>query len=59
MIKELLIFGIIQIVDIIGQPPNPYDEYGCCVSCGFSWCPDLNRCVRLWETYCKSLDNGH
>ena len=36
---------------------SPYDEYGCCVSCGYTWCPDLNTCVRLWETYCKSLTN--
>jgi hypothetical protein len=36
---------------------SPYDENGCCVSCGYTWCPDLNSCVRLWETYCKSLNN--
>ena len=29
-----MLFSIwIMIVDIIGQPPNPYDENGCCVSC--------------------------
>jgi hypothetical protein len=38
---------------------SPYDEYGCCVSCGYVWCEFLNECVRLWETYCASLDNGH
>jgi len=38
---------------------SPYDEYGCCSSCGYSWCPDLNECIRIWETYCKSLDKGH
>ena len=55
-----MLFSIwIMIVDIIGQPPNPYDENGCCVSCGYNWCPDLEECVRLWETYCKSLDTGH
>jgi len=36
---------------------NPYDKDGCCVSCGYTWCPDLEECVRVWETYCKSLEN--
>ena len=55
MIQMLLFL----ILDIMGQPPNPYDQYGCCVSCGYTWCPDLNECIRVWETYCKSLENGH
>lgn len=39
---------------------SPYDEHGCCASCGYVWCEILNSCVRQWETYCASLDNdGH
>jgi len=38
---------------------SPYDEYGCCISCGYTYCEALNRCVRAWEEYCSSLDNGH
>ena len=38
---------------------SPYDEYGCCISCGYTWCASLNTCVRIWETYCESLENGH
>jgi hypothetical protein len=38
---------------------SPYDQYGCCVSCGYTWCETLNECVRVWETYCKSLEDGH
>lgn len=59
MIASISIIMMRGIFDIIGQPPNPYDENGCCVSCGYTWCPDLEDCVRVWETYCKSLDNGH
>lgn len=40
------------------KPPNPYDTHGCCLSCGFNWCDTLNECVRVWETYCESLENG-
>ena len=31
-------------------------EGGCCFSCGYSWCPSTNNCVRPWETYCQELD---
>lgn len=33
---------------------NPYDKYGCCISCGYSWCEALGECIRLWETSCSS-----
>lgn len=51
-------FMMAQIL-IDAMVKSPYDENGCCVSCGYVWCETLNECVRLWETYCKSLDNGH
>ena len=35
----LLFYGL--VIDIIGQPPNPYDENGCCISCGYQWCETL------------------
>jgi len=31
---------------------NMYDEYGCCSSCGYSWCEELSECIRVWETEC-------
>ena len=37
---------------------SPYDNNGCCISCGYNWCETLNECVRVWETYCESLENG-
>lgn len=40
--------------------PQPYDEHGCCISCGYSYCPELAGCVRVWETICPSLiKTGH
>jgi hypothetical protein len=53
---------IITLVNsVMSVPIYPYDDYGgdkgCCVSCGYTWCPDLEECVRVWETYCKSLEN--
>ena len=26
------------------------DENNCCASCGYSYCPSLDSCVRPWET---------
>ena len=28
----------------------------CCESCGYSYCPSLDTCVRPWETYCQEFD---
>lgn len=33
-----------------------HDKQGCCLSCGFSYCPSLDNCVRPWETYCQEFD---
>ena len=56
-------YPVYQVPDpeIIYLPiPKPIgankDEGGCCISCGYSWCPSLNNCVRSWETYCQELD---
>ena len=32
------------------------DEYGCCNSCGYDYCPSLDDCIRPWETYCQEMD---
>jgi hypothetical protein len=32
------------------------DDNGCCVSCGYQYCPSLDTCLRSWETYCKDFD---
>jgi hypothetical protein len=44
-----LINGVLSIPII-----KPYDDNGCCTSCGYTWCEDLQECVRPWETYCKN-----
>jgi len=36
---------------------TPYDDYGCCVSCGYTYCHTLLECVRPWETECPKLIN--
>lgn len=32
------------------------DEYGCKPSAGYSWCPSLDDCVRVWETLCPEYE---
>ena len=53
MIKKLIFVIIINMVR------SPYDKNGCCISCGYTWCETLNECVRVWETYCESLEDIH
>ena len=31
---------------------NPYDDYGCCVSCGYIYCKSLALCLRPWIEEC-------
>jgi len=37
--------------DIVG---GSLDLHGCCISCGYSFCEALNKCIRIWETECPS-----
>ena len=34
---------------------KPYDENGCCISCGYTYCDTLLECIRPWETDCPGL----
>ena len=61
-----VLFGIPAILSIPIQPTEeqPVDilleglaaKDSCCTSCGYSYCPSLDDCVRPWETYCKEFD---
>ena len=53
-----LISLFLMINKVLSIPLYPYDDKGCCISCGYSWCETLQECVRIWETYCKSLEEG-
>ena len=49
-----------MIFEILGlMIKSPYDSDGCCASCGYDWCETLQACVRVWETYCESLEKGN
>lgn len=28
------------------------DANGCCISCGYTYCEVLDKCIRLWEEEC-------
>lgn len=50
---------IILNILLLYMVKSPYDNNNCCISCGYTYCPELNECIRVWETYCASLENGH
>ena len=44
----------------VHNPPlvgSPYDDKGCCISCGYTYCDTLLECIRPWETDCPKLIN--
>ena len=51
-----LMNSVVAIPIILSTGLRSVEEHNCCISCGYTWCPDLEQCVRVWETYCKSLD---
>ena len=53
-----LISVFLMITQVLSVPRlEPYDEYGCCVSCGYTYCDTLLECVRPWEIECPELIN--
>jgi hypothetical protein len=50
-------FEIIGMYYVLSVPllGNTKDDYGCCKSCGYDYCPSLDDCVRSWETYCQEF----
>ena len=66
MIRSLvrILIGITAVYSIPQVPDQkPVDilltglaETGCCETCGYSYCPSLDTCVRPWETYCQEFD---
>lgn len=54
--RNIVILALFFINGVLSIPiiKSPYDDNGCCLSCGYTWCEDLQECVRPWETYCKN-----
>ena len=32
------------------------DDHNCVLDGGYQWCESLNQCIRIWETYCESIE---
>lgn len=32
------------------------DEHGCIPSAGYLWCPEKQKCLRIWEESCPSVE---
>ena len=52
-----LLMIITQVLSIPIDPLNPYDDKGCCISCGYTYCDTLLECIRVWETDCPEFIN--
>ena len=47
----------LMINKVLSIPLYPYDDKGCCISCGYTYCDTLLECVRPWEVECPKLIN--
>jgi len=52
-----LIYLLFFVNQVLSIPINPYDEHNCCISCGYTYCPTLLECIRVWETDCPEIIN--
>ena len=34
-----------------------YDTHGCATCAGYSWCEELQQCLRMWEDPCNNYVN--
>lgn len=48
---------MMMITQVLSIPLHPYDDNGCCISCGYTYCDTLLECIRPWETDCPKLIN--
>ena len=64
IIKMMFLIGSVLSIPIKEKQPVDIlleglaihkDEYGCCTSCGYQYCPSIDNCVRSWETYCQEF----
>lgn len=60
-IKEIVMINLMIFINVIAIPilKEEHIDKVCCISCGYQYCPELNECVRVWETYCQSLMIDH
>lgn len=62
MIKQIVMISLMNFMNVIAIPislNSKEEDIECCISCGYQYCPELNECVRVWETYCQSLMIDH
>ena len=59
MIKQIVMISLMNFMNVIAIPILKEEDIECCISCGYQYCPELNECVRVWETYCQSLMIDH
>ena len=50
--------GATNIEPMLSEEPfvGETDEYGCIPSAGYTWCPSIQECIRVWETPCQEYE---
>ena len=53
LIESFIKLHTIIIPVISGPLHDTRDENNCLSQKGFSWCEDIQGCIRIWETPCR------
>ena len=57
--KKQLIFAIaLSLLPVVASRllERCYDTHGCATCAGYTWCPELEECLRFWENPCNIYD---
>lgn len=50
IVAFFILLGCTNEEQLIG---GQQDEHGCLIAAGYQWCPSGQKCMRMWEEYCK------
>ena len=59
MNKKLVFVMFVSVLPLISARliGNCYDSHGCATCGGYTWCEELQTCMRFWENPCQIYVN--
>jgi len=51
-----MVFLAIALLNAENLVGNDSDSHGCKASAGYTWCEQLQKCIRPWQTKCEAAE---
>jgi hypothetical protein len=60
MNKQLILLVTLSAIPLVYARllGNCYDSHGCATCAGYSWCEELEMCMRFWENPCQDVNES-